>query len=120
VCGGEIDLEWASNGLLISKVLEETGVVLRASANQVHRVSVGCTELDILAAVKERTSKVRTDVEIDRLDASLTGACILGRRHLNERPLVGMAGECTKELPEVVLARRTGSNHELCSSDVIA
>jgi len=39
---------------------------------------------------------------------------------LNERPLVGMAGECTKELPEIVLARRTGSNHELSSSDVIA
>ena len=58
VCGGKIDLEWAPNGLLISEALEETGVVLHTSADQVHRVSVGCTELDVLAAVKECMSKV--------------------------------------------------------------
>ena len=120
MCGGEINLEWASNRLLISEVFEETGIVLRAAANQVHRVSVGRTKLDILAAVEERTSKIRTYVKIDRLDTRFTGACILGRCHLDERPLVGVAGECTKELPEVVLARRTGRDHELRSSDVVA
>ena len=78
MCGGEIDLEWAPNGLLISEVLEETGVVLRTSADQVHRVSVGCTEFDVLATVEERTSKVRANVEIDRLDTNLASARILG------------------------------------------
>jgi hypothetical protein len=119
VCGREIDLERASKGLLVSEVLEETGIVLRASTDQVHRVSVGRTELDVLATVKECASKVRADMKIDRLDGYLTGTCFLRRCHLNKRSLVGMAGERAKEFPEVVPARRTGGDDQFCSSNVI-
>lgn len=120
MCAREIDLEWASDGFLISKVLEETRVVLRASTDQIHCVSVGSAKLDIFAAIEECTPKVGANMKINGFDAYLAGARILGRCHLNKCPLVWMAGECTKEVPEVVFACRAGSNHKLCSSYVIA
>jgi hypothetical protein len=49
--GGEIDLERTAKSLLVPQKLEEFLVCLCAASDEVYSVSIGSSNLDVLAAV---------------------------------------------------------------------
>lgn len=70
--GGEIDLERATEVLLLAQELEKAVIVLGTSSNEVHGIRVGSPHLYILATVEETRSVFLSDEEVKGCYRSLS------------------------------------------------
>jgi hypothetical protein len=93
----EIDLERTTYIFLITHVLEKGTVVLRATTDEIHGVSIRCTVLGILAAVVKTLAELFSDVKVQRLDCNLTAARCLSSSDIEKISLVWGASERTVE-----------------------
>jgi hypothetical protein len=118
--GWVVDLEGASNRLFVTHVFEKGSVVFGTSSYQIHGVSVGGSDLDILAAVKKTGREFFGDKEIGRFYGKLTGGGLLSGRDIEESGLVWRAGECTKKIAEVVATGWTRCDEVLCLVEIFS
>ena len=103
----EIDLERASERLLVAQKLEKLGKVLCSSSYQIHGLATGGADLDILAAVEEAVA-VFVGHQLVQLGHEKLVALWSCLSNVDKERLIRRTGECAEQIEEVFLAGRAG------------
>ena len=109
----EVDLERTSQErLLVTQILQELGIILRAASNEIHSLAARRTEFDILTAIVETRAILIADQVVQLGDEELV---ILGHRlgDVDEQALIRGARERAEEVEEILFASRTGGDDVL-------
>ena len=99
-------MEWTSHILLVSHKLEEAGVVLRSSPNEVHSVAISGAHLHLGTAIVKSFSILFCHKEVQGIDGLLVRGGCDGLGNVDEVTLLRGTCEGAEEGSEVVPASR--------------
>lgn len=94
----------------VAHVLQERSVIGRSATDEIHRVAIGGTELDVLAALEEGGAQGLGDGKVEGLHGGLARGGLLGGGDGDEGGLVWGTGEVAVEIAEVVPAGWAGGD----------